>query len=281
MGVKQQKQRGIVDRNGALLRRGYDLLIGTLMPNVQSADFETVSSIEAMKFVAAVKGYKVWPQTVGMAGCDIPLNRRGLVAEGTSAAINARWLLMVDMDTAAINPKMILSLIQHMEQGHRIVGTVCFGKKQPHFPMAGFIDLDTGLTDCMPDFEPDQGLMQVDWVGAGCLMIDLSVFAELEKASFEVFPGQTVPCAQLPLFHKSMGFNKVTKCYQEIGEDITFCLKCKSAGIKVFLDTGMLTGHRYHYDVGWRDYAQYRDSIGKLIADGKKPAELWSNRGPE
>jgi len=72
--------------------------------------------------------------------------------------------------------------------------------------------------------EWDQGLMNVDEVGAASLLIDRWVFEQMEPPWF---------------------FNMYNKVWDNNfpGEDIGFCTKCRELGIPIYIDTTISSPH--------------------------------------
>ncbi len=89
-------------------------------------------------------------------------------------------------------------------------------------------DLPTAL---LPPKKED--LIECDGVGGGCLLIHKRVFDALEKPYFKCNPGTLV------------------------GEDFYFCRKAREAGFKIYLDAGILCGHRQRGLTGYRHFMNW------------------------
>jgi hypothetical protein len=74
----------------------------------------------------------------------------------------------------------------------------------------------------------ETGLKEVDWTGAGCLLIKKNVFETLE------YPYWT---------HNII---RVEDCQEVVAEDISFCMNAKAAGFKVWLDCDHRAAHLAH-----------------------------------
>jgi hypothetical protein len=108
-------------------------------------------------------------------------------------------------------------------------------KKYPFSPIAGWSDLKDGVLrrvngrgnvwkkDYFP--LPANQLVEVEWVGIGCLMVDVDVFRNID----------------FPCFYDV--WNKL-KGDRDVGHDILFCETVRNAGYKVFVDTSIDCSHR-------------------------------------
>jgi GT2 family glycosyltransferase len=75
------------------------------------------------------------------------------------------------------------------------------------------------------------GLVEVDWVGLGFVLIKSSVFSKIE---YPWFQSETV---------------SVGEFQDSTSEDVGFCRKVKKAGIKIMLDTNIKVNHLKTYPV--------------------------------
>ncbi len=89
-------------------------------------------------------------------------------------------------------------------------------------------DLPTAL---LPVKKED--LIESDGVGAGCLLIHRRVFDAIEKPYFKCNPNTF------------------------IGEDFYFCRKVREAGFKIYLDPGILCGHKQRDLTGYRHFMNW------------------------
>lgn len=76
-----------------------------------------------------------------------------------------------------------------------------------------------------------EDLIECDGVGAGCLLIQRKVFEAIKPPYFQ--------------------FKNYT------GEDFYFCRKVKKAGFKIFLDPGILCGHKHRELIGYRHFLSW------------------------
>ena len=147
-------------------------------------------------------------------------------AKAASSALEteATWLLFIDADTVfPRNGTAILDMIETMKRREiHILSGMYVGKQPPYSPIA-YMTTPEGTTE-IREF-PDSGLMEVDSVGAGLLMIDTEVLRKVQRPWF--------------------------KMDEVEGEDQYFCNKARAAGYKVWLDCALRLGHvgRYIYTV--------------------------------
>lgn len=123
-------------------------------------------------------------------------------------------LLFWDSDTLA-DANAIKILADHDKP---VVSAVIYQKGGDHAPCFGYWDEATRAYGTPMPFQYDK-LIQVDIAGTGFLMIKREVFEKVKYPWFE--------CGEKG----------------QSGEDIYFCVKCKEAGIPIFVDTGLHLGH--------------------------------------
>lgn len=128
-------------------------------------------------------------------------------------------ILFLD-DDMVMPPDLLLRL-----QGHQraIVGALAFGREPPFPPIAGTYD-HTAMNPYRPVL-PGTGLLPVDYVGTGALLVRMTVFRELEPQWFlhGIVEHQGKPRA--------------------IAEDEWFCQAAHKAGYTVFCDTDCVVPH--------------------------------------
>jgi hypothetical protein len=153
-------------------------------------------------------------------------------------------LLFWDSDTVAV-PNAIKILLEYDKP---VVSAVVYRKGGQHLPCFGSWDEELEVYKTPIPFEYNK-LQQVDIVGTGFVLIKREVFEQLEYPWF--------------------------KCYERgnAQEDIFFCLKCREAGIPLYVDTGLHLGHiatpylitneTYEMNLFWSLVKRFRDQ-GKL-----------------
>ncbi len=86
-------------------------------------------------------------------------------------------------------------------------------------------------------------LLEADGIGAGCLLIHRRVFEAMEPPYFQCNPDTL------------------------IGEDFYFCRKAQAAGFKIYVDPGLICGHKQ------KDYIGYRHFLNWLCTVNRKDIE--------
>jgi hypothetical protein len=123
------------------------------------------------------------------------------------------------MDTDMTFPQdTIRKLVLHDKD---VVSGLYFERYAPYRPMVRK-RLDDGYS--LADFT-QAPLIEVDALGAGCMLIKMDVFDKLEK----------------PYFEYRLTKSGVKETF--LSEDIVFCERVREAGIKIFCDTTIRCGH--------------------------------------
>ncbi len=135
---------------------------------------------------------------------------------------------------------------------HRVpmVGALAFTAREPITPVLYKFhrrwnfqkQIESADIQPMAYYEPD-GLMQVDAIGTGFVLIDCKVFDRLEA----------------PWFHGAIS----------AGEDIHFCWKLHQAGIPVYCDTSVKTLHKPNAPSRWMEegyYLEHRRTLERQAA---------------
>lgn len=129
----------------------------------------------------------------------------------------AEYLLMLDTDQI-YPPDTLEKLLSHKVD---ICG-VSVHRRYPPFDRIFFRGNVEKLEHVREDEMYSGELIEIDATGTGCLLIDMSVFDDIEYPYFEF---------------------SHTKTGKPIGEDINFCHKARAAGRRVFVDTSIKVGH--------------------------------------
>lgn len=158
---------------------------------------------------------------------------------------DAEWLLFVDSDQT---PPRVAAL-QLLSVGEGIVSGLIFGRVPPHLPCCGHTDADGRASPLQKISPRTTPIVEVDWVGAGCILIRRRVLEALEEPYFE----HTEPGA---------------------GEDTYFCRKAREAGFNLYVDTRLDVGHIGSTAVD-ADYARtwYRTEKAGRLRDGSYSKE--------
>ena len=136
-------------------------------------------------------------------------------------------IFFVDVDMQ-FPPWTIPKLLSHKLD---IVGGQYHLKSKPFAPVAGWHDKDgkgvNGQGKPWKDHYfplPQDTLVEVDWTGVGCLMVDLEVFNKI----------------WFPCFRDTWDDEKGIRA---MGHDVVFCKAAKQAGYKIYIDTNVDCGH--------------------------------------
>lgn len=163
---------------------------------------------------------------VSQKGSMIPKSRNDLVAE--SRKYNASHILFIDSDMT-FPPQLPALLARHDKD---IVGATYARRCEPHD------NLVTPLN--RQPMEIAQGLVKVDSLPTGCLLIKLEVFDKLQRPYFRFV---TIPEGETRghISGPSM-----------IGEDVYFCESARAAGFDVWLDVDLSHDVTHWGEVGYR-----------------------------
>jgi hypothetical protein len=125
------------------------------------------------------------------------------------------WLFFLDSDVFVPKMGLIDLLNTAIKNKLDIVSGLYFNRSPPHPPVA-YIRKSEFKYDPLTHL-PSEGLMEVDGVGGGCLLIRTKVFKELERPWFD---------------------------YDKLSEDLYFCSIAKKAGFKIWLYSKLICGHQ-------------------------------------
>lgn len=154
--------------------------------------------------------------------------RCAVVEEFLATDCDILWFL----DSDVVPPTHVLDLVVHHQDKWEIAGAPypIFMAVPGRSDMSVLFTVYKGL-DSNPAGRgiymhetPQEGTEFVDGLATGCLFIKRSVFEKLEKPYFE------------------FKYDTETRRIKE-GEDLGFALKCNDAGVKFFVDYGMVCKH--------------------------------------
>ena len=135
-----------------------------------------------------------------------------------------QWLMFLDDDVIA-PPDTFARLAGH---GADVISGLYYRRQEPICPVAMTIGKD-GQTTWVRAWSPPDSTIEVDLVGAGCLLIHRRVLEALGAPWFEWQIGKPRDAAQPKVGAMS--------------EDFAFCMRAKSAGFKIYLDTSIRCEH--------------------------------------
>lgn len=165
------------------------------------------------------------PATSGVSfrsGAPYDVMRNAACSDALSAGF--QWVLFLDDDV--IPPGDVFSrLLRH---GQDVVSGLYYRRQEPICPVAMKLD-DKGQAQWVTNWSPPDSLLEVDLVGAGCLLIHRRVLEAMPRPWFEWEIGKSEPA--IPRGRGAMS------------EDFTFCMNAKRAGFKIHLDTSIRCEH--------------------------------------
>lgn len=135
-----------------------------------------------------------------------------------------QWLFFLDDDVIP-PPDVFARLVRHDRD---VVSGLYYRRQEPICPVAMTIDAQ-GQTQWVTSWNPPECLLDVDLVGAGCLLIHRRVLERVPRPWFEWQIGKEDPAAP--------------KGRSAMSEDFAFCVNAKRAGFTVHLDTSIRCDH--------------------------------------
>lgn len=167
-------------------------------------------------------------------------SRNELIARARESG--ADRILFVDSDMK-FERDMMTRLSADIDAGCEIVSSLCFKRRPPFTPVIySQMELieENGkkipTAKVMHDY-PQADLFEVEAVGFGCVMLSMSAVEKVIDA-FGPYP-----------FAPALGF----------GEDMSFCMRARKAGVKIWCDSRVRVGHVGYYTFGEMDYLKYRE----------------------
>lgn len=168
----------------------------------------------------------------------------------------AEWVFLMDVDQTFPNntiPRLLQTAKKH---DAKVVSVLYHLGRAPYAPIAGWIKEINGREayvnakdESWRDFYAPlgQGVVEVDWVGSGGLLIHRSV---LQKIGWPPFLDEWEP---------GLSFRKV-------GHDCTFSERVREAGFKIYVDTTVCSAHGkfQYFGKEWADAFNESDMVGHM-----------------
>lgn len=199
--------------------RAYDRVgVATLSESYRTniAFVESLIKMLTMTPLAGVRYEPIWSQR------NVVHLAREQILE---VALNARLDYLLFLDDDMVFPRHLLrQLYTHIKSERAaMIGTLAYKRRPPHQPCVyRYSDELKGLVT-MAGIE-QSGLLPVDAVGFGGVLIDLAWAAQIDKPRFEFTVRHTAEQSGL-------------------GEDMDFCQKMRAVGGKILCDTDLVLGH--------------------------------------
>lgn len=169
-------------------------------------------------------------------------NARNEIVERALKLPNLDWLWWIDTDMV-FPPDTLERLIETAHPEKRpIVGGLCFSLQNGNRARPTIYQIRAdGRVGVQWDYPPNT-LVEVDATGTGCLLVHRSVFEAMAGKHNAAFPWfMESALGDLP-----------------IGEDITFCLRARTLGFPIFVDTRVKVGHEKPFVVDEEMYRAQR-----------------------
>lgn len=145
-------------------------------------------------------------------------------------------ILFLDIDHRH-HPDTVTKLLSH---NLPVVSGLSYMRNEPFDPcmFRGMINKYEAVTEW-----EENSLIEVDSVGAACLLVDIKVFDKIQRPFFQFLanPDENVKFG--------------------IGEDVVFMNKCKQAGYKIFVDTSCTNKHIGQIEVDGDVYKKWNMGV--------------------
>jgi hypothetical protein len=169
------------------------------------------------------------------------------------------------------------SLVRMLSHGKDIVGALCTKRTDPPVPNIRHFDEASGEFFQVFQWKNHGELIPVDAVGTGMMLLSrkaIDTVAEFYlNCGYERHQGMFTEEAAHAISAKRRGHYEQTHdglWFQllpalsgkgEYGEDISFCLKAKFAGVQVYVDTAVTPQHLGEYGYSLPDFLSYKREL--------------------
>jgi len=137
-----------------------------------------------------------------------------------------QWLMFLDDDVIAPSDTFF-RLAGH---GADVISGLYYRRQEPICPVAMTVD-SKGQATWVKEWHPPNSTIEVDYVGAGCLLVHRRVLEALGAPWFEWQIG------------KPNASREGEPARGALSEDFAFCVRAKQAGYKIYLDTSIRCEH--------------------------------------
>ncbi len=171
-----------------------------------------------------------------MTGPGIGLARNQLASRFLESSME--WLWMVDTDMV-ISTRTLPALLECADPDERpVVGALCciYHENQVKATIYSAARADDGTFGFKHVKEwPHDTLLRVDATGCACILMHRSMFARLSDAKPE---------------EEGLWFTEMVIDKHQLGEDLSFCMRCAMAEIPLYVHTGIEVGHMKTVQLG-------------------------------
>ena len=184
------------------------------IPCMDAVQMEFCQSLVQMRYVGEIQ--------FGFTSCSLIYQARTQLCKMAMEA-NADYVLWLDSDVSF--PPSLMEDMMTAIQGRDMV-TGIYHMRRPPFRPVIWKTLKTGLLpqDCTVepyDDYPDGDLFEIDGCGFGAVLMKIGVIKDVAETFHETF-------TPIPGF----------------GEDLSFCIRVKSCGYKMYADPRIQVGHK-------------------------------------
>ena len=157
----------------------------------------------------------------------------------------ADYVLWIDSDMV-FPDTLLIDLLADLENEKKdIVAGVCHMRREPYKPVL-WSKLRQGLrpteneSECLVDY-PRDGLFEVEGCGFGCILMKTEVIEAVRDKYGDLF-------APLPGY----------------GEDLSFCIRARGCGYRIFVDPKVQVGHKSSIIVNDTVFQAFRKKLGNV-----------------
>lgn len=161
-----------------------------------------------------------------MVSNSLIYDAREYVAEQFMKSDN-EFLMFIDSDMT-FHPKSVEFLVRHDRE---FVTAKAFKRVHPYQPcFYTKVQYENSVPHLEVPTQYGEGLLTIEGAGLACALIKRSAFEKLKAPYFFPFPN--------------------------VGEDLSFCMRLKEAGVKMYCDTTLQFGHLAQREVFEKDFVE-------------------------
>ena len=228
---------GIISGLKGTVREGMDGIMKQRVLIGIPCNYDFIHTRFMHSYITLEKPYQTVPCFSGTSRID--KSRDSIVQNAIQRGMD--YIFFLDSDMCP-SPFCLTNL---MKYNLDVVGAICFRKIAPYTPCIAK-DVD-GKMKAILDYE--KGLIEVDYIGAGCLLIKTKIFEKIQPPWFR---------------------------FTEMSEDYTFCKLARDNGFKIYCDTNEICPHLIQGQISENQYTQFQKTqeYGKILETLKQNNEL-------
>ncbi len=211
----------------------------------------TDATLSSLRALSQCTDFEV--EIVTQQGSNVPLARNAMINNKESTLLHQKlsgfdYFLCVDADTGFTVDNVKQLLARNLD----VVGGAYVHKHTPNRIVAGWFGETEGISTMEDRVMQDRtGLIEVDWIGAGFLLIRRET---LERSPYPWFTAMEVE------YDSDAG-----PCAQVVSDDFGFCMKMRKNGIKIMLDADCRVEHVPHPNEHMTSGAALSDALNDLL----------------